>query len=246
MCALETRPLNRSMATWATQKANFQQQKQQLDTATSDAQLDSKVTAMNQALARFSAKAGISTNPNEDPDYNTAQQIFTSLADFQKQYSTLNQHISATLRDLTAGADIQQKLRTVGELKQSIGKLEQELINAKQDAETSRARQETVDKPAEHVTWYQGFSAKIGFTRPLRLTSIPFLIGFGILFLFLTGLILKDFFAPSAGNYTNVVDSGSVFAVFSDARFYSVLAGVAFVSVLLGVLAATGKLGKRI
>jgi hypothetical protein len=71
-------------------------------------------------------------------------------------------------------------------------------------------------------------------------------MGFGILFLFLTGLILKDFFAPSAGNYTNVVDSGSIFAVFSDARFYSVLAGVAFVSVLLGVLAATGKLGNRI
>jgi hypothetical protein len=66
------------------------------------------------------------------------------------------------------------------------------------------------------------------------------------LFLFLSGLILKDFFAPSVGDYTSVVEPGSIFATFTDARFYSVLAGVAFVTGLLAVLAATGKLGKRI
>jgi len=231
---------------WNEIKNRIQPFKNDLDNATTDSQISNLVTGMNQAIGRFSAKAGISQNPTEDVDYQQAQEKFAILAILQRNYTALNQYLTSNLRNLTSGADIQGKLREAGELKQSIAKLEKELQDSKQDADTSKTRQDTVEKVAQNVSWYQGFSGKIGFLNPLKLTSIPFLIGFGILFLFFSGLVLKDFFSPSMGLESfNNTSSGSILDTFSDSRFYAVMAGITFISVILSILAYMGYLGNR-
>ena len=87
------------------------------------------------------------------------------------------------------------------------------------------------------------FGTKVGFTKPLHKISVPILIGFGILLLFLSGLLLQEFFiVPSQ---VQTMDSESIFSFFTDSRFYSLLAGISFVSIVIGILAYTGRLGKN-
>jgi len=235
---------------WSEQKKVYEQRKQDLDSKTSDAQVDSLVNELNTNIKNFSNAAGVApTTPGDNPFQKAAEQTFVKLMTYQEEYAKLNKDISSYIRDQTTSTDIQGKLQQVATLQDDIAKAEKSLQDAKQDAETSKTRQSTVQHPEQNLSWYQGFSAKVGFTKPLKITSIPFLIGFGLLFLFFSGLILKDFFAPSAGYYGSSSaynTSSSVFSVFTDARFYSVLAGITFVGVLVGILAATGRLGKRI
>jgi hypothetical protein len=232
---------------WAEQKQRFEQQKSVLDELTSDARIDSLVDQLNTNLKEFTNRAGVSpSTPGQNQFQQAAEGKFVQLAEYQEQYNQLNKGISAYIQNQTASTDIQNKLVQVGQLQDDIAKAENALRDAKQDAETSKTRQSTVQYPEQNLSWYQGFSGMIGFTKPLKLTSIPFLIGFGILFLFFSGLILKDFFAPSAGYASDLSSYSSTFSVFTDARFYSVLAGITFVSVLVGILAWQGYLGKRI
>ena len=232
---------------WQEQKQTFEQRKAVLDGLTSDATIDSLVDELNTNIKEFTNRAGISpSSPGQNQYQQAAESTFVKLAEYQNQYNQLNKDISSYIQQQSASTDIQSKLHQIGQLQDDIAKAEKALQDAKQDAETSKTRQSTVQHPEQHLSWYQGFSGMIGFTKPLKLSSIPFLIGFGLLFLFFSGLILKDFFAPSAGYASELGDYSSTFSIFTDARFYSVLAGITFVSVLVGILAWTGYLGKRI
>jgi hypothetical protein len=116
----------------------------------------------------------------------------------------------------------------------------------KKDSETSKTRQASVETTRQTPSYYQGFSGRIGFTRPLKKLSIPILLGFGIMLLFLSGLLLKEFFVGPQDVLTSGYGTESMLGVFSDARFYAVLAGITFVSVVLGILAYTGRLGTNL
>ena len=230
------------MATWDQLKANLMEQKTQLDTRTTESTINQKVTAMNDAIFRYINRAGISQNPGSNPDYTAANTTFNELTALEGNYITLNTNLSAAIRQMTSASDVQNKLQTVGSLRNDIINLERELKDVKQDTNTSLARQDSVDKPAQDVSYYQGFGAKLGFTKPLNKLSIPILIGFGLLLLFLSGLMLRDFFTPSLGSY-NMASGSDVFSLFTDSRGISVLAGVIFVVVVLGILSVRGYLG---
>ncbi len=236
------------MATWDQLKTGLMSQKTELDTRTTDAIIDQKVTAMNNAISRFVSRAGISQNPASDADYNTANNIFNELSALEKNYITLNTNLSAAIRQMTSASDVQNKLQTVGTLRNDIINLERELKDVKQDANTSLARQDSVEKPAQSVSFYQGFGANLGFTKPLHKLSIPILIGFGILLLFFSGLILRDFFSPTVGSYGAMNDIGveGVFSLFTDSRAISVLSGVVFVIIVITILSVYGYLGSTL
>lgn len=233
------------MATWDQLKANLMSQKTELDSRTTDAIVDQKVTAMNNAISRFVSRAGISQNPTSDADYNTANNLFNELSTLEKNYITLNTNLSAAIRQMTSATDVQNKLQTVGTLRNDILNLERELKDVKQDTNTSLARQDSVDKPAQSVSFYQGFGANLGFTKPLHKLSIPILIGFGILLLFFSSLILREFFSPTVGSYgaMNSLSSEGVFSLFTDSRAISVLSGVVFVIIVITILSLQGHLG---
>ena len=233
------------MATWDQLKANLLEQKTQLDSNTTDTKINQKVTAMNDAIFRYVNKAGISQNPGSNADYTQANTLFNELTALEKNYITLNTNLSGAIRQMTSATDVQNKLETVGTLRNDIINLERELKDVKQDANTSLARQDSVDRPAQDVSFYQGFGASLGFTKPLHKLSIPILIGFGILLLFLSGLMLRDFFTPSIGSYNMVsgFNTNGVFSLFTDSRALSVLTGVIFVFVVVGILSLRGVLG---
>ena len=233
------------MATWDQLKTGLMNQKTELDNRTTDAIVNQKVTAMNTAIARFVSRAGISQNPTSDADYTTANNIFNELSTLEKNYITLNTNLSAAIRQMTSASDVQNKLQTVGTLRNDIMNLERELKDVKQDANTSLARQDSVDKPAQSVSFYQGFGANLGFIKPLHKLSIPILIGFGVLMIFFSGLILREFFSPTVGSYgaMNGIGAEGVFSLFTDSRAISVLAGVVFVIIVITILSLQGYLG---
>ena len=231
------------MATWEQVKTNLQSQKKELDTRTTDQLINQKVSNMNDAAFRYVSKAGISQNPGSNADYTTANTIFNELSALEKNYAILNTNLSTALRQVTNSADVQNKLQTVGTLRNDIGNLEKELKHVKQDADTSLARQGNVTNPNQQVSMYQGISGTLGFVKPIRTISVPILLALGILLLFLSGLMLRDFFSPSSGFNTFGSETESVFSLFTDTRFYSVMAGVVLVTTVLGILSYKGVLG---
>jgi len=238
------------MPTWKEQKDSFLEYKTKLDDQTTNKEVNKMVDAMNSAIMRYTNNAGISQNPNQNPDYTAANQTYVKLQSLQKEYSTLVKSLSAAIRQATDTNDVQNKLKQVGSLRNDITKLEKELSDVKQDADTSKTRQSTVETTRQNISWYQGFAGYIGFTRPLYEISISFLIGFGIFLLFLSGLILKEFFLPLASYNSQYAYSsnteGSIFSLFTDSRFFAALGGLTLVIVVVVILSLTGKLGKNI
>lgn len=230
---------------WAEQKRVLNEQKTALDSNTTDAKIEQLVTSMNAAIARYTNAAGISSNPSQNSDYADANAKFSDLVSLQKQYAELNKSLSRAVRGLSDNADLQNKLQVLGRLKQDIVNLEQSIETEKKDVDVAATRQATVEKPREQLSWYQGFGGLIGFNKPIHKFSIPFLIGFGLLLLFFSGLMLRDLFIPSSG-MVNTQSSEGLFSFFTDARFYSAMAGVVFVSAVLTVLAYRGNLGTSV
>lgn len=235
------------MSSWEQQKASLASKKQELDTKTSSSAIESIVSGMNAAIFRYTQSAGISRNPDKNVDYTEANSKFQQISDYQQQYADLNKTLSNTVRQMTDSADVKNKLAEVGKLRNEIAQMEKELETTKTESETSVTRQQSVEKPRQELSWYQGFSGLIGFTKPLKQFSIAFLVGFGLLFLFFSGLMLRDFFLPTAsGSYaTNLYAQEGLFSVFTDARFFAVMAGVGLVLTVLLILSMSGKLGKN-
>jgi hypothetical protein len=238
------------MSSWNAVKANVLQQKTEIDAAYSDSQVTNKITEMNSALGRYTSRAGISASPDSqsDPDYIQAQRAFSYLSNGITRYTDLNKTVSRQLANLSGNADVQAKLQQVGQLRQELPKLEKELRDLRTDLETARARQGNTEKPVQDQSFYQGFGSLVGFTKPIHKISVPIFIGFGILLLFLSGLMLREFFSVPTmnGALNSAYNSGGVMALFTDSRFYSVAAGATLVFVVVGILAFSGKLGKTV
>jgi hypothetical protein len=235
---------------WNRLKSTFTEQKSDLDKTYTDSNITNKVTEMNTALERYTSRAGISSSPDSttDSNYNRAQEIFIHLSDGIKRYTEINKNLSKQIANMYGSSDIQSKLYQVGQIRQELPRLEKELKDTRNDLETSRARQENTDKPEQNLSFYQGFSSMVGFTRPIKKVSIPILIGFGILLLFLSGLMLREFFSPAitSSPLNAAYATGGVMSMFTDSRFYSVLAGATLVFVATGILAFYGYLGKTV
>jgi hypothetical protein len=233
------------MATWEVQKASFQQRANLLNSQTTDQIITDLVTTMNNGIKAYTNRGGIKQQgATNDTDYNTATRAFKNLSDLQNQYTDLNKGITSVISLSSRNEDLQNKLSEVGRLKQSIAELQRTLEEAKQDDSTSKSRQESVEHTRRDISMYQGFSHYIGITRPIHTYSIPFLIGFGILFLFFSGLLLKEFFIVPSASYNSGSTSESIFSFFTDSRFYSAIGGIVFVFTVVSILAATGRLGK--
>ena len=229
--------------TWATDKQVFNARKEVLDRFDTNA-IRNLGQTINNHIKRYVNTAGISQNPNTNQNYIEANRNFELLVSKQKEYIQLNQDVSNKITEIAGTGDINSTLQALGNNRMDIIKLEKELKTLKQDIETSRERELSLETPRKNVSWYQGFGAKIGFTKSLHEISVPILIGFGILLLFLSGLLLKDFFTGTEN--TQIIESEGLFSLFTDSRFYSVLGGITLVSIVLGILAYTGRLGKRI
>jgi hypothetical protein len=218
-----------------------------LNDETSEANLRNTVAGINQAISGYVQTAGINPGTGSNVYYEQANNGFSKIVEKEQQYSSLTRELTQVINRMSQEANLPDQLRQVGEAGSQIATLEKELKLAQQDADTSRTRQVEVEKPRQNLSWYQGFGGRIGFTKPLHIVSVPVLIGFGLFLLFLSGLLLREFFAPGVQSYVpNVYSSGSIFEFFTDSRFYAVLAGALFVCVMLGILAWNGYFGSQL
>jgi len=238
------------MSDWKTLKQKFLSRKQNLDTNTTDQAVQSTITTMNDFISNYTNSAGISQNPTSNSDYTSANELFKKIQSYEKEYVQLNKEVSEVIRGLSGSSDIDNKLQEVGTLQQSILKSKKELESLTQDVDTSLSRQYSIEHPRQELSWHQGFSAKMGFTKPLYQTSVACMIGLGILLLFLSTLMLRDFFSTSQGAIPapsgSIDGMGSVFSVFTDSRFLSLLTGVSLSLIVIVVLSVKGYFGKNL
>ena len=232
---------------WQTEKQRLLDQFNRLNEQTSESSIRNLAAQINAAISSYTQTAGINPGSGENVYYKQANDKFSTILEYEKQYSNLIRTLTTQINQLSQGADLNGSLRDLGTIQNEISAFEKELQIAKQDADTSRSRQVDVEKPRQDLSWYQGFGGKIGFTKPLHLLSVPILIGFGIFLLFLSGLLLREFFSPQVPSLVpNTYTSGSIFEFFTDSRFYAVLAGLFFVSVVLGILGWKGYFGYQL
>jgi len=136
-------------------------------------------------------------------------------------------------------------LKQIGTLQQEIIGLQGELKTAQTELDIARTRHEAVMGGAKKVSDYQGVSARLGFFKPLRESSVAVLIALGIFLIFLAIYVLS--FLSKGGNVAaNVsmsgLNSGADF--FADFDKKSFLYGVGVVGVVVGTLAYFGVYGK--
>jgi len=233
------------MSDWNIVKQNALTKKQQLDTDSTDQAIQRIVSEMNGFIKNYTDNAGISQNSTSNPDYVNANRLFKNIQVMEKSYIDLNSQLTRSIYSMAGSSDVENKLKSVGSIQQSIVKLEKELEDTDQDVDTSLTRQSTVEHPRQELSWYQGFGGKLGFRKPLHQTSIAFMIGVGLLLFFFSTLMLREFFIPADGVAPPSTDGG-IFAVFTDSRFISTIAGVLIVMVVLVVLTYKGYVGKNL
>jgi hypothetical protein len=236
------------MSDWDNLKAEYQRNRDLLDGVTTDENLARVVNGMNANILNYTNRAGISRGSDADPAVVTVNTNLQAIQTTENAYVTINSILSKGIKELSSSADIEGKLKLVGQIQQDIKKLKKEVNDAKHDSDTAKTRQSSIEEPQTKLSMYQGFGARIGFVKPLYQTSIPFLLGFGVLFLFLSGLILREFFLPELGSSTSINSEGgsSLFAIFTDSRFLAVSAGMAFIIAILFILSFSGYLGKNV
>lgn len=235
----------KTSVTWEKIKEDFNKKKELLDPETTDSIIEDSVIKMNRSISNYIKRAGISPIgvDNKDPNYDIAIDTFNNLQTLQDKYIKLNSELTEQIANLISNSDLKAKLKRIAELKGSIAKLEKALENAKQDSYISQSRQDSIEHAKKDTSYYQGFSSILGFSKPLHNITIPFLIGFGLLSFFFSGLLLKEFLSTKS---TTMSSQGYGGGIFSDTRFVAALGGVLFTTVLVTILAATGRLGKVI
>ena len=233
---------------WEQERQRLMDEFDKLNEQTSESAIRSAASRINSALYSYTQTAGI--NPGSSPNmyYTQANNTFSSILEKEQQYSSLIRELTTQINRLSQDANLPDQLKELGDVGSEIAKLEKALVDAKQDADTSRARQTQVEVPRQQLSWYQGFGGRIGFTKPLHVYSLPILVGFGVLLLFLSGLMLREFFTPTiaAIGSTSGYATGSIFELFTDSRFYAVLAGIVFVAIVLGILSWKGYFGQQV
>lgn len=234
------------MSTWQEQKKIFLERIENLESRYSEKRINNLINEANTNLSQYISKAGMTTGTNSTDPGLIARNTFADLQIGIEQYTNLNKDITAAIYSLTNSGDVSFKLQQEGSIQQEIPKLEKRLKEVRQDLETARTRQAQTQESPKHTSLYQGFSGKIGFTKPLKRSSIPFLIGFGILLLFLSSLLLKEFFISPSG-YAEALpaySSEGIMTVFTDKRFLSFIGGVIFVVIATTVLVLMNYFGK--
>jgi len=232
------------MPTWGDVKNGLNERKQRLDVATTGSQVEGIKMAINASIKRFADNAGISTDATKNQAQIDANANFNNLIQKELEYKSLINDLTQSLKGFSNDADIRTRLQEIGTLGNDIRKLELELKNVKQDASTSSTRKTAVDYPDTKVSWYQGFASSVGFSKPLHQFSITVLIGFGILLLILSGLMMKEVFGTGTQEYLYIVNSQGAYEILQDSRMYSVLGAITLVFVVLGILSYNGYLGK--
>jgi hypothetical protein len=154
--------------------------------------LPNKISAAKSAMIKYTKTAGISSVPTTE-----IGEIITKL----NEYKNFNASVGSLVNKITKQKDIGGKVNSLTQIKERIRTLKQQKKQLEEDTESAQLRKESVEKREENVSYYQLFG---GFTRPLKVFSIPILIALTIFFISITSFIIYYIFNKNQGTSLNI------------------------------------------
>jgi hypothetical protein len=163
--------------------------------------------------------------------FNAKQKL---LIQYQQKINDLENHIKTNCVSKNNLSDV------ISQKQREINRLTNEIKDKEQDLDVAKSRYEAIMDSEKKVSHYQGLSAKFGFTKPFKRTSVSILIALGI-FLSLMSFYMASvlFTGPDAANVYTTLNMNS--GTFDKKAF---LYGVGAVAIIVGILSFIGVYGK--
>jgi len=220
------------MSSWPELKSQYQARYNDLSNYRQN-ELSKDVQALSEATAKYISKGGISQDPANNADYNTAVQISNKIKEKRQAFQTLNKEISSTLQSISRSDDMGRLLLENGNLQQEINQLEKDDKTMEQDVKSSELRDELLRSRESNITKHQIYL----LGRPLRPSSIPYLWAMSVLFIGIALIIFYQFMPPLP-TYPEGVEV-SWLDMIRDPRIVGTLAGaLAIVNIFLALKVA--------
>ena len=183
-------------------------------------------------LGAYIRSGGINTQAPQDSNNPLYRNVYNSWTDANvmiKSYQNLTEAMTNSLAEYNGSStSTSVDVNTFTSLQSNITEKKKELKQSEQDLDIALSRQRSIEKAPIDQSYLQGFSGRIGFTRPLKPTSVALLMGLGFFIFFVSCLILKDYFSTSA-------DIAAEFFNFDELKEY--LSSNTSRSVMIGVIA---------
>lgn len=215
------------MSSWADLKQTYQQRYEKI-TDYMQNQLPKDIQTLSDATAKYIAKGGISQDPTQDADYNTAQQTATTIQKNRQDFQQLNSDISKSIQQLSSSNDMGKLLLENGVLQQINQALDKEKGLIEVDVKSAELRDELLRSQESNVTKHQLFL----LGRPLRPSSIPYLWALSVLFIGTSLIIFQQMAPPITPLFANAGAEGSFAMYLADPRIWGTLSGALAIVVI--------------
>jgi hypothetical protein len=146
-------------------------------------------------FVKYTKSAGLAETP-----LNTINNLNSKLA----EYKDFNKSVGSLISKLAKQKDIGGKVTELGQIKSRIQSLKVQKKQLEEDTESAQLRKDSVEKREQNVSYYQLFG---GFTRPLKIISIPILIALTIFFLSITSFLIYYIFNKNGQISMNIGSS---------------------------------------
>jgi hypothetical protein len=157
------------------------------------------VTEMNQAIDRYVTNAGLSQDPNQNPQYQIIQENLRKINDLKKRYNDLNDCIQKYLTKKASDTKWNKKLIENGTMQTEINTLEKIQKEMKVDVDSALARDELLRTRNTNVTKHDLFL----FDHAIPRSLVPYLWVVSVLFVGAAIILFRITFQtlnPSVGS----------------------------------------------
>ena len=217
----------------------FTARKAGLDTAlgNSDSRIIPLINTFISNLGTYIRSGGISSSTTDtNPNYTNTSNAWKSITSILSDYQDLTSSMASSLKNY-ANPDSSRSISSQITTKTATLKsLEDELTRLKKDLDVANSRQDSLSTANTSQSYVQGFSGKIGFTRPIKPITVALLIGLGFFVFFVCGLILKDFFTTSAEVASQYFDMNELLSYTTSTSFRAVLTGIVVTFVVYAIV----------
>jgi hypothetical protein len=221
--------------TWVDKKKEFQDKFDALNEKENE--IKTLITDLNTSIANFVKQAGLSQNPDDNPQYQAIMTNLNELNSIKKEYKTLHDNIlSFVTSQSSPDASMSSLLSSNGTLQSQINKLEKIQEEMKVDVESAEARDELLRTRNTNVTRHDLFL----FRQPISRQVVPYLWVFSVLFVAFGIFIFKITFPidilSSSYNTYNYGFGQSLYDYFSNNTIlFSIVAATLIVILFLSL-----------
>ena len=134
--------------------------------------VNTNITAIKNGYKTFTKTAGIVKSPELTTNITTVSGYIGELTEFNKV-------VAGLIPEVSNHTSITDKVAEMATLKSQVYTARNQKKTAKEDADISKFRKEALEKRETEVSYHQLFG---GFTRPLKIMSLPILIALTLFF----------------------------------------------------------------